>query len=206
MVLGVDGDLYIVADGSGAFAAGSHRTGVGQRDLLVGCVLNRLLHYLHPLSAGTQQKAMPVIGFLNATSAPSPPDPFMAPFHQGLSESGYVEGQNLAIEYRAAENNYDRLPALADLVGREVDLIGTIRVETALVAKNATSTIPIVFMGVSDPVTRTDSCRSVLAAGTALRASKRPDAAGRRYYYLATDYIRLSHALSEAVLIRQIWC
>jgi len=94
-----------------------------------------------------------VVGFLNATSAPSPPDPFMAAFHQGLSESGYVEGQNLAIEYRSAENNYDRLPALAaDLVSRKVDLIGTIGVETALAAKNATSTIPIVFMGVSDPI------------------------------------------------------
>ena len=97
---------------------------------------------------------MPVVGYLSPDSAPSSPDaPFLVAFRQGLSETGYVEGQNLAIEYRWAENNYDRLPALAaDLVGRKVDLIVTIAVAPAVAAKNATSTIPIVFMGVSDPV------------------------------------------------------
>jgi putative tryptophan/tyrosine transport system substrate-binding protein len=100
-----------------------------------------------------QQKAMPVIGYLSADSAPSSLDaPFLAAFRQGLSETGYVEGQNLAIEYRWAEGQYDRLPALAaDLVGR-IDLIVSIAVQPSVVAKNATSTIPIVFMGVSDPV------------------------------------------------------
>ncbi len=100
-----------------------------------------------------QQKAMPVIGYLESGAAGASA-PLVAAFRQGLSETGWVEGQNLAIEYRWAEHPYDRLPALAaDLVGRKVDLIvaagGFL---SALAAKSATSTIPIVFTGVSDPV------------------------------------------------------
>ena len=95
-----------------------------------------------------QQKAMPVIGFLGSAS----PSHILAAFHQGLGETGYVEGQNLAFEYRWAEGRYDRLPALAaDLVLRKVDLIAADGIPAALAAKTATSTIPIVF-AVGDPV------------------------------------------------------
>jgi len=97
-----------------------------------------------------QQKAMPVIGFLGVGS-PGPVAPNVAALHQGLSETGYVEGQNAAIEYRWAEGHYDRLPALAaDLVDRRVDVIATSGAG-ARAAKNATSTIPIVSL-VGDPV------------------------------------------------------
>ena len=101
-----------------------------------------------------QQKAMPVIGFLSPFSAPGGPSQSMAAFHQGLGETGYVEGQNVATEYRWAEGHYDRLPALAaDLVGRKVDVIVTVGgTPPALAAKSATSTIPIVFAFVGDPV------------------------------------------------------
>jgi putative ABC transport system substrate-binding protein len=96
---------------------------------------------------------MPVVGFLSSFS-PGPGPLGTGPYAQGLSATGYVYGQNVAIEYRWAEGNDDRLPALAaDLVSRKVDVIitegGT---PPALAAKRATSTIPIVFTAVSDPV------------------------------------------------------
>jgi putative ABC transport system substrate-binding protein len=100
-----------------------------------------------------QQKAMPVIGFLGVAS-PGPNAQSVAVFRQGLSETGYVEGQNLAIEFRWAEGRYDRLsPLAADLVGRKVDVIVTQGgTASALAAKSETSTIPIVFIVGGDPV------------------------------------------------------
>jgi len=99
-----------------------------------------------------QQKKMPVVGFLSGAS-PAPSAPYLAAFLQGLSETGYIEGQNLTIEYRWAEGRYDRLPALAaELVIRKVEVIAALGgTPPALAAKNATATIPIVF-GAGDPV------------------------------------------------------
>jgi len=105
-----------------------------------------------PLAARAQQAAMPVVGFLHPQSADDPTN-YTVAFLQGLKEAGFVAGQNVAVEYRYVENQFERVPALAaDLVRRRVAVIVAAGPEAALAAKAATTTIPIVFVAGADPI------------------------------------------------------
>ena len=105
-----------------------------------------------PLAARAQQVPMPVVGFLRSTPS-APVMHFVAAFQQGLRDEGFVEGQNVSIEYRWADNHLDRLPGLAaDLVRRQVTVIVG-NTPAAEAAKAATQTIPIIFVTGEDPVT-----------------------------------------------------
>jgi len=106
-----------------------------------------------PVVARAQRLTLPVVGFLNSQSADAVYKNFIVPFLQGLKESGYVEGQNVAVEYRWAENQYDSLTVLAaDLIQRKVRVIVASAVNAAHAAKAATTTIPIIFSISGDPV------------------------------------------------------
>jgi putative ABC transport system substrate-binding protein len=118
-----------------------------RRDFTIGLMLGAAVRQVR-----SQEKGLAVVGFLSSNAAGTYA-PAVAAFRQGLAETGYIEGQNVAIEYRWAEGRYDRLPALAaELVGRKVDVVAAGSLTAIRAAKSATSTTPIVFFGGDDPV------------------------------------------------------
>src|SRR5262245_47598590 len=103
-----------------------------------------------PIAARAQQSPLPLIGFVSSAAADTS---YVTAFRQGLADSGYIEGRNLAVEYRWADGKFERLPALlADLIQRRVAVIAVGGVTSGLAAKAATTTIPIVFLAADDPV------------------------------------------------------
>jgi hypothetical protein len=132
-----------------------------------------------PLAARAQQPMMPVVGFLSILSS-SYIASRMPSVRQGLKEAGYIEGQNVAIEYRLADGHHDRLPDLAaDLVGRRVAAIVTAGIDPTKVAKAATATLPIVFLSDVDPVNAgVVKSRIIARPPCSLRARSRGDPEG----------------------------
>jgi ABC-type uncharacterized transport system substrate-binding protein len=128
---------------------GPRATPMRRRNLIAGLVITTVTW---PLAVHAQQPAMPVVGFLGVSSAGA--QPYLVAFRQGLSETGYVEGQNVVIEYRWMEDQYNRLSDLAsDLIRHHANVIATLfSGPVALAAKAATSTIPVVFSVGEDPV------------------------------------------------------
>ena len=139
-----------IAAGVSHWMTGQMAFGIGRRELIAGLGTTALAW---PHAARAQQPAIPVVGYLSGTS-PDNSIEILADFRRGLAETSYVEGRNLAIEYRWLEGHYDRIPMmLADLVQRRVAVIAVPNTTTAaLAAKAATRTIPIVFAVGSDPV------------------------------------------------------
>ena len=142
---------------------------IGRRELIAG--LGGAAAW--PLAARAQERALPVVGFINGGSA-KPSADFVAAFRKGLSQSGYVEGQNVTVEYHWLNGQYDGLPALMDdLIRRRVAVIATpSSLRAALAAKAATSTVPIVF-AIGD--VRSSSVWSEASPG---RAATRPASIG----------------------------
>jgi len=124
-----------------------------RREFIAGLGAVATSSFVRPLAVRAQQSPMPVVGYLSSRS-PGESEAVVSAFRQGLGESGYVVGQNVAIEYRWAEGNYERLAALAaELVGLKVAaILAAGGPPSALAAKKATSTIPVVFSAADDPV------------------------------------------------------
>src|SRR5882724_12192398 len=124
-----------------------------RREFIAGLGAVTTSSFLLPIASPAQPSATPVVGYLSSRS-PGESEAVVAAFRQGLGEAGYVVGQNVAIEYRWAEGNYDRLPALAaELVGlRVAAILAAGGPPSALAAKKATSRIPIIFSAANDPV------------------------------------------------------
>jgi hypothetical protein len=148
-----------------------------------------------PLPARAQQPTMPVIGFVNAGSAYGFAHP-VAAFRQGLKETGFVEGQNVAVEYRWAEGQYDQVPAIAtELVRRQVAVI-VANTPGNLAAKAATTTIPIVFTTAGDPYVRFCSMSlrwSLLHSGLPMRVGMLRSSSDRMIPLMVAPLNRCSH-------------